>query len=219
MTCVAVLGGSFDPVHNGHVALAGYFVKLLAPDQLRIIPAGNPWQKGALRASAVHRVAMVRQAFAAQPVPVVIDEQEIRRTTPTYTIDTLRSLRAECGDRTSIAFLLGADQLQHLDTWRDWRQLFDHAHLCVASRPGFGIGPDHMPAEVAREFSRRAGTPEHIRGTPHGLTCFAASLAIDISATEIRSALADGRQPDSLIPPKVLDYIKLHDLYRGPLRA
>ena len=113
--CIAILGGSFDPVHLGHVALAEHFVGLLQPDELRVIPAGNPWQKHGLQATAQQRVAMVKLAFDQQPVPVVIDEQEIRRATATYTIDTLQALRRTLGNDVSIVFLMGADQLQHLE--------------------------------------------------------------------------------------------------------
>jgi nicotinate-nucleotide adenylyltransferase len=215
--CIVILGGSFDPVHIGHVALADYFVRLLVPDELRIIPTGNPWQKGGLRATPDDRVEMARRAFDRQPVPVRIDEQEIRRPSATYTIDTLRSVRAEAGPRASIAFLLGADQLQQLDTWHDWLQLFDHAHLCVASRPGFSIDGSHLPAVVAREFRRRAATPEQIRNASHGLTYLASNLHIDVSATAIRAAMQRGERPESLkslIPGGVLDYIEQHHLYR-----
>ncbi len=212
--CIVVLGGSFDPVHNAHVAVGDLFVRLLCPDELRILPAGNPWQKGALRASPEDRIAMLRRAFAKQPVPVVIDEQEIKRSGTTYTVDTLQALRAEIGPQASIAFIIGADQLQKLNTWKDWRKLFDLAHLCAASRPGFSMDAGHVPAEVAGEFARRAALPEQIRATPHGLTYLAPNLALDISATEIRDALQAGKQPDWLIPPGVLDYIKLHHLYR-----
>jgi nicotinate-nucleotide adenylyltransferase len=210
--CLVLLGGSFDPVHNAHVALAGHAVKLLGPDELRIIPAGNPWQKGSLRASAADRVAMLRLAFARQPVPVVIDEQEIRRSAATYTVDTLRVLRAEVGPETSIAFIIGADQLLHLDTWRQWRELFDLAHIVAVSRPGFPA--DALPPDVAREFRRRAGTPTQLRETPSGLTLLALNLAIDVSATEIRAALARGERPEQLLPAPVLDYIEQHHLYK-----
>lgn len=211
--CIALLGGSFDPVHDGHVALARYFATLLAPDELRIVPAGTPWQKGGLHATTGQRVEMLRRAFARFAVPVAIDEQEIRRSGPSYTIDTLRAVRAELGSQVSIAFLIGADQLCKLDTWKDWRQLFEHAHLCAASRPGFDTAA--LPTEVAREFARRAATPEQIRNTPHGLACLATSLAIDISATEIRAALQRGERPDVLLPAAVLDYIKQHHLYEN----
>jgi nicotinate-nucleotide adenylyltransferase len=213
--CIAVLGGSFDPVHYGHVALGGYFAKLLVPDELRIIPAGNPWQKQKLRGSAQDRVEMIRCAFDGQAVPVTIDQQEIHRQATTYTIDTLRAIRAEAGPDVSIAFLIGSDQLQQLNTWKDWQQLFNYAHICAASRPGFAVDVMHVPAEVEREFNRRAASPEQIRTTPHGLAYFAKNLAVDISSTEVRNALTHGEQPDSLIPSGVLDYIKLHHLYRS----
>jgi nicotinate-nucleotide adenylyltransferase len=213
--CVVVLGGSFDPVHEGHVAVGSYFAKVLFPDELRIIPAGNPWQKAALSASAEDRVEMIRRAFARQPIPVCIDRQEIARDGATYSIDTLRALRAELGPDTSIVFAIGADQLEQLDTWKDWRHLFDYAHICVASRPGFAADPAHLPFETAREFGRRAATPQQIRTTPAGLTYFAANLAVEISSTELRAALARGEVPGSLIPAGVLDYIKLHHLYRS----
>ena len=213
--CIAVLGGSFDPVHNGHVALAGYFARLLVPDELRVIPAGRPWQKQGLQTPPEHRVEMARNAFGQLAVPVVLDEQEIRRGGVTYTIDTLRSLRHELGPDASIAFLIGADQLQQLQTWKDWPALFEHAHICAASRPGFRIDDAGMAPEVAREFTRRAATPEQIRSTPKGLAYVATTLAVDISATQIRAALEQGGDVASLIPAGVLDYIKQHHLYRN----
>ena len=213
--CIAVLGGSFDPVHIGHVRLAEHFVQLLQPDQLRIIPAGNPWQKHGLQASPADRVEMVRRAFDHQQVPVVIDEQEIRRTSATYTIDTLRALRAELGPAVSIVFLMGADQLQHLDTWQDWQHLFDHAHLCAASRPGFGLEEQHVPVAVMEQFRRRHASADEIGRTSHGYGYLAPGLAVDISSTEIRAALQRGERPDSLIPVGVLDYIEQQHLYRN----
>ncbi|NEX64371.1 nicotinate-nucleotide adenylyltransferase [Noviherbaspirillum galbum] len=225
--CVAVLGGSFDPVHAGHLALASYFAKWLVPDELRILPAGNPWQKPALGASAEHRVAMARLAFGGLAMPVVIDEQEVRRDTPTYTIDTIRELRQELGGDASIAFIIGADQLQRLDTWKEWRSLFDATHLCVASRPGFNLDAASIPAEVAREFRRREASADQMRGSPHGLTHIATALQFDVAATEIRTLLQAGPQetakPDAaaqaqlrrLLPDAVLDYIKQHHLYEN----
>jgi nicotinate-nucleotide adenylyltransferase len=213
--CIALLGGSFDPVHNGHVALGSYFAKLLFPDELHIIPAGNPWQKDGLIATAQQRVDMLHCAFDQQALPVHIDLREIQREGATYTIDTLRAMRTEAGPETSIVFLIGADQLQRLDTWKDWQQLFDYTHVCAASRPGFAMDDTHVPAAVAREFTRRAASPEQIRGAPHGLTYFAANLCVDISSSQVRAMLGRGEQPDSLIPAAVLDYIKLHHLYRN----
>ena len=137
MHCVALLGGSFDPVHHGHVALAALFAELLQPDQLRILPA-RPWQKSSLQASDSQRVDMLELAFGGQAFPVTIDLREIERGSATYTVETLRGLRAELGEATSIVFVMGADQLQKLDSWRDWTELFTLANLGVAARPEIG---------------------------------------------------------------------------------
>ena len=213
--CIALLGGSFDPVHKGHVALADYFIALLQPDELRVIPAGNPWQKHGLQASGQDRMAMVRSAFSTQKVAVNIDQQEILRDSATYTIDTLRAVRKELGPDVSVVFLMGADQLQHLNTWQEWQQMFDYAHICAASRPGFAMDAAHVPADVAQEFARRAGALEQIRNTAQGLAYLAPNLAVDISATAIRAALQRGEHPISLVPPGVLDYIEQHHLYKS----
>jgi nicotinate-nucleotide adenylyltransferase len=132
-------------------------------------------------------------------------------------VETLRALRAELGPGVSLCFLMGADQLQRLDTWRDWRELFALAHLCVAARPGFTLdGPD-IPAAVAAEFGSRLVAPERLCSRPAGHTCIAADLAMDISSTRIREMLADGNyeyDSGSPIPAPVLDYIEQHNLYK-----
>ena len=214
---MAVLGGSFDPVHSGHVALGSLFATALPAAELRVIPAGDPWQKNALLASPAQRVEMVKLAFAGLPstLRVTIDQREIRRGAPTYSIDTLRELRAECGPQVSLVFLMGADQLQRLDTWRDWQQLFEYAHFCVAARPGFALDGPGVPAAVAQQFTRRLDTLERIRTTPHGLTYLAKDFAVDISATNIRAALQRGERASALLPPVVLDYIEQHNLYKS----
>ena len=211
--CVALLGGSFDPVHDGHVALAALFASLLQPDELRIIPAGNPWQKNGLRATAQQRVAMLELAFADAGLPIKVDRQEIERCTPSYTIDTLRQVRAEVGPAASIVFLMGADQLQQLDTWREWRALFEVAHIGVAARPGYWLDDAALPAAVAQEFQQRQGKLAQLRNTPSGLAYLAQSLDVDISATQIRAALQRGEHANSRISPVVLDYIQQHNLY------
>ncbi|PWF48981.1 nicotinate-nucleotide adenylyltransferase [Massilia glaciei] len=212
--CVALLGGSFDPVHNGHVALAALFAKLLAPGRLRIVPAGSPWQKNGLSASAKDRVAMLELAFEAAALPVVLDCQEIERSTPTYTIDTLRNVRAELGPDASVVFLMGADQLQQLDSWREWQRLFDFAHIGVAARPGFDLAEAALPAAVTLELEKRLSPLAQLKNTPSGLAYLAHELAVDISATQIRAALQRGEQANPLIPPVVLDYIQQHNLYK-----
>ena len=211
--CVALLGGSFDPVHNGHIALGAQFAAVLRPDQLRVVPAGCPWQKDSLHASCQQRAEMVQLAFAAAGVRITLDRQEIERGTPTYTIDTLRNVRAELGPQAAIVLLIGADQLRQLDSWHEWRALFDYAHIGVAARPGFAL--TDLPAPVAAELTRRQGSLDAIRSTPHGLAYLQHDLALDVSATAIRAALQRGEKPASLVPQVVLDYIEQHHLYRN----
>ncbi len=220
--CVALLGGSFDPVHHGHVALAALFADLLKPDELRILPA-LPWQKASLQASDEDRIRMLELAFAGESFEVVIDTREIDRGTPTYTVETLRGLREELGEAASIVFLMGADQLQKLDTWRDWHALFALCNLAVAARPGYALDQDRLPPAVANELARRLATPMEVRATPFGKVCLAHTLAVDISATQIRTAL--GKEPatgaeqgadlGALVPRGVLDYIQQHNLYKS----
>jgi nicotinate-nucleotide adenylyltransferase len=220
--CLALLGGSFDPVHDGHVALAGLFARQLAPDELRIMPAGQPWQKkNGLQASDLERVAMLKLAFGGAMFRTVIDTREIERDTPTYTVETLRELRAELGPDASIVFLMGADQLQKLDSWRDWRSLFELTNFGIAARPGYRLDAAALPPAVARELAQRLATPEEVRASKAGRICLAHTLAVDISATEVRAALradanADERKKVSaLLAPQVLDYIQQHNLYKS----
>jgi nicotinate-nucleotide adenylyltransferase len=212
--CIALLGGSFDPVHNGHVALGAHFAGLLQVDELRVIPA-LPWQKTALKATPEQRVAMLQLAFAGLPCKVVIDRQELDRGTATYTIETLRTVRAEVGPDVSLAFLMGADQLQRFDTWQDWQSLFDLAHFCVAARPGFELDASHLPSAVALEFQRRLAGPAELHAQPSGLTYIEPGMAVDVSATGIRAALQRDQEADSLVPGVVLDYIEQHNLYKN----
>ena len=219
--CIVLLGGSFDPVHHGHVALAALFAGLLQPDQLRILPA-RPWQKSSLQASDAQRVDMLQLAFGAQPMMekthVTIDRQEIERASATYTVETLRGLRSELGAASSIVFIMGADQLQKLDTWRDWKELFNLANLGVAARPGYELDQDKLPPSVASALAGRLATPAEVRATPHGKVCLAHTLAVDISATQVRNALRadadNGTDLGALVPPQVLDYIQQHNLYK-----
>jgi nicotinate-nucleotide adenylyltransferase len=213
--CIAVLGGSFDPIHCAHVALVRLAVAALQPDEVRIIPAGNPWQKDGLQASGEDRIAMARLAFKNEPFAITIDDQEIRRSMPTYSIDTLRALRNGFGPEASIVFMLGADQLQCLHTWREWQHLFDHAHLFAVSRPGCPTDAAHVDAEVAAAFAARRAVPAKLRATPHGLACMSEELAVDISATGIRAAIAAGGPLGKLVPDAVLDYIQQHHLYKN----
>lgn len=216
--CIAVLGGSFDPVHQGHVALAQLFTRLLRPDALRILPAGQPWQKSGLEASDADRIAMLELAFAplrTSALPVTIDLQEVERKTPTYTVETLRALRAELGPRASIVFLMGADQLRKLDSWNEWRELFALANLGVATRPGYDLAQEALPPVVAQELSTRLATPDTVRLLAHGKVCLAPTLDVDLSSSQLRTALHSGADASALGMAQVLDYIQQHNLYKN----
>lgn len=209
--CIVILGGAFDPVHQAHVALAKKFVDLLHPTQLRIIPTGHSWQKAAYQASPEQRIAMLSLAFVelAKTTSLFIDTQEIERAksgTPSYSIDTLSLLREKLGPTASLIFVIGADQLQQLHHWKNWRQLFDLAHIAVAARPGFQLTAANT--EVAEEFQQRAGNIEQLKNQASGHTYLCADLAIDISSTQIRH-----QQNLSSVPPEVLHYIQQHHLY------
>ena len=219
---IGILGGSFDPVHSAHLAMADAFASALALDEVRFLPASRPWQKSGLSASAADRVAMLQLALDQHRPShgrFAIDTLELGRDGATYTLDTLVELRSDLGPDAPLVFLLGADQLIHLDTWRDWRRLWDYAHLAAVSRPGFEI--DRVPLEVADEWSRRGGNAAALNGAPSGRSFLLAGLDLDVSATDIRAALADpavganSGLPGRLVPPAVLDYIEANHLYRS----
>ena len=212
--CILLLGGSFDPVHAGHLGLARYFCTLLHPDELRLIPAGRPWQKPGMTTAAEHRLAMLRLAFGEWIVPVTIDTQEIQREGPSYAVDTLRTLRDALGNDASLVWIIGADQLANLHTWHQWRELFSLANLCIAARPGYLLSETELNHEVATEIGKRLASPAHIRATPCGLAFIANNLALDVSSTEARAILRADGDPDGLLTGPVLDYIQQHHLYQ-----
>lgn len=213
--CMLLLGGSFDPVHSGHVELGKYFCQLFKTDILRLIPAGNPWQKSSLSASSDHRVAMLEQAFADSGLAFTIDHQEIDRPGATYSFDTLSNIRHEVGDYVSLVFLMGADQLHRLHTWYRWRELLNLANFAVSTRPGSVPPLEGLPLEVAEMVFPCIATSDEIAATPAGKILIDNTLHIDISSTDIRNALRNGQNPGSLIPPAVLGYINDHQLYRN----
>ena len=213
--CILLLGGSFDPVHLGHVALARLFCGLLQPTELRLIPAGQPWQKGSLRATGEQRVDMLKLAFDDAGLPYHLDRQELDRQGPSYTVESLRQVRGDAGPNASLVLLMGADQLKNLNTWREWTALFELAHLAVASRPDNPLDPAALPPPVAAELARRQAEPAALRASASGKVLVAQDLHMDISATMIRNALAQGAPVNGLLPGVVLDYIEQHNLYKN----
>ena len=229
---VGLLGGTFDPIHNGHLALARRFAVLLQLTELVLLPAGQPYQKSGVSA-AHHRLAMTRAAAASLALPgvaVTVATDEIEQTGPTYTVETLARWRAKEGSNVSLALLIGADQLLRLDTWRDWRRLFEFAHVCAATRPGFDLSS--LSPALAGELGPRRADAAMLRSTSAGLWLVDDTLALDVSATDIRAhvkaRLARGESAPAgrtlgaagssapapePIPEAVWDYILQHHLY------
>ena len=216
---IGLLGGTFDPIHTGHLALARRFADLLQLTELVLLPAGQPWQKAGVSAPH-HRLAMTRAAAASLDmggVTVTVATEEIEREGATYTVDTLAHWREREGAKASLALLIGADQLVKLDSWHDWKRLFDLAHVCVETRPGFDIGT--LPAEVAAEVTARRASPEVLRNCAHGHVLIDETLMIDVSATAIRQAAnttagASVNDARAQVPSAVWDYIVQHHLYQ-----
>ncbi len=212
---IGLLGGSFDPIHVGHLALARAALERLGLAQVRFIPAGQPWQKAEVTAAA-HRAKMVALAIAGEP-RFVLDVCEIERPGPTYTIDTLRALRATLGADTPLVLVLGADQMERLDTWRDWTHLLDLAHIAVARRNDAVLTLSWPLQEFYNEHWAR---PAKLAGRPAGRIVDLEMEPVDASATEIRALLRAPASPErdarlaQIVPAAVLDYIRAHDLYR-----
>ncbi|ODP34327.1 nicotinate (nicotinamide) nucleotide adenylyltransferase [Pandoraea sp. ISTKB] len=221
---IGVLGGTFDPIHTGHLALGALFADTLALDELILMPAGQQPQKQG-STDAGHRLAMTRLAaegLAAElavthpSTQVIVSTREIERAGPSYTVDTLRDMRRDIGPEVSLSLLIGSDQLVRLDTWHAWRELFDYAHVCAAARPGFSR--DTASAQLRDVFAQREETALGVQSTPCGGILIDDSLAVDISATELRATLAhaqDAATPPENLPEPVWQYIRAQHLYRA----
>lgn len=211
---LGLLGGTFDPVHLAHLRLAEEAQQALGLETVRFVPSANPPHRGRPGVDAVHRLRMVELAIADRP-GFVADDRELRRSSPSYTFDTVTSLRAEVGSSRPICLIVGADAFLLLETWHRWRELLDRVHLVVAHRPGFAVNPE--TALLRAEFAaRRAQTSSDLRAAPGGRIQPLAITALDISASRIRADLAAGRSPRYLLPDSVLRYIESHHLYGLP---
>jgi nicotinate-nucleotide adenylyltransferase len=211
-----LLGGTFDPIHYGHLRLAEEMADALGLAKVRFLPTGTPPHRGRPAAPAADRLEMVKLAIAGND-RFVLDEHEAHKAEPCYMVDTLSALRAESGATAPIVLFLGADAFAGLTSWHDWRRLFELAHLAVARRPGDGgeDWPARLPAELAAEFAAREASEAGIlRATAAGRIYLHGITQLDISASGIRALLAAGREPRYLMPDAVLDYIHRNRLYR-----
>ena len=191
---IGLFGGTFDPPHNAHVALARLALTELALDELRWIPAGQPWQKARQITPATHREAMVRLAMGEEP-RFVLERCEIRRAGPSFTLDTVRELQA-AQPQARWFLVIGQDQYAGLHTWRDWRELLSRVTLAVANRPGVAVEP-HPDVKAAAH---------QVVPLP----------MLDIASTDIRARVAAGQDIGALVPVSVARYIEANHLYRAP---
>jgi nicotinate-nucleotide adenylyltransferase len=208
---LGVLGGTFNPVHYGHLRSALELVELLGLAQLRLMPCSIPPHREAPACSAAHRAAMVELAVAADP-RLACDLREVRRPGVSYTVDSLAELREELGPERSLVMVLGGDAALGLAGWHRWRELARFAHIAVIARPGWDL-PDG--GEVGSWLAqRRVASPAALAARPAGSVLVERLRPLDISSTEIRGMLSSGSSPRFLLPEAVLDYIQTHGLYR-----
>ena len=196
---IGILGGTFDPIHNGHLAIAEVVLRRLNLDRVMLIPAGKPWLKvEQLVTSPSHRLAMTHLAIEGRP-GLEVSSIEVDRPGATYTVDTLAKLRHEFGEDVDLYLILGMDSIRELRRWRQPETLFEMCTVVAVSRPD---SVDVSSSEIERDFPAAAGRTTSIRGP-----------MLAISATDIRRAIADGRPISDLVPSSVERYIQDHKLY------
>ncbi|AYC34428.1 nicotinate-nucleotide adenylyltransferase [Pseudomonas cavernae] len=209
---IGIFGGTFDPVHIGHLRGALEIAEEFQFDELRLIPSARPPHRDTPQVSAADRLAMVELAVQGE-ASLRVDDRELRRDKPSYSIDTLESLRAELDADDQLFLLLGWDAFCGLPTWHRWAELLEHCHLLVLQRPD----ADSEAPEALRDLlaARSNNDPQAIDG-PAGQIVFAWQTPLAVSATQIRQLLASGRSARFLVPDAVLAYIHTHGLYRAP---
>lgn len=198
---IGVFGGAFDPPHNAHVALAGAAIAQFGLDTLYVVPTGHAWHKSQALSAPAHRLAMARLAFEGIP-HVRVDEREVQRPGPTFTIDTLQALQAE-NPGAQIHLFIGADQFAAFRQWHRWQDILDIAIICIAGRA------QSMPVEPQFEAYESRGSRFTLLDLP----------LMPVSATQIRQLAASGAATAAeitrLVPEAVARYISLHQLYRS----
>ncbi len=214
MKLVGILGGTFNPIHYGHLRMAQELAEGLDVDKVRFIPSANPPHKDSVTVSAEHRAAMVELAIADNPL-FKLDKRELKRKGASYTIDTLISLREELGKDTALCLMMGSDAFVKLNTWHRWQELLDYAHIILVQRPSQGKPQEPLPDELQtllRDHYVEDISALHQENS--GLINMQAISAHDISATHIRKQLKHGQSARYLLPKEVIEYIQQQHLYQ-----
>ena len=213
---IGILGGTFDPIHHGHLRLAQEALEQCGLVAVHFIPSGTPPHREAPHASAQQRLDMVRLALHGNPA-FTLDEREVHRTDPCYTVDTLTAMRIEFGAQRPLCLLMGGDAFLMLHTWHAWKRLFDLAHIVVMQRAGgrpLGNAINEADAALRSEYhARLAPAPRALRDLPAGSILVADMPALEISATDIRRRCSEARDTRYLLPDAVANYIQSHHLY------
>lgn len=211
MTAVGIFGGTFDPVHIGHLRTCVELRQHLDLSAVHLVPCATPPHRGQPFASARQRLAMLRAAIVDEP-GLQADDRELHRQGPSYTIDTLAELRAEIGEKVPLLLCVGMDSLVHLDSWHCWQELTDIAHLVVVARPGWQRPTAGNVARWLADKLTDAG--ERLQEVPCGRVLIRDMTLLPISSSALRGELQAGRSVRYLVPDAVLQYIDQHRLYR-----
>lgn len=210
---LGILGGTFDPVHHGHLRLAEEASDACGFGRVVLIPAALPNLRDAPSTPASHRLEMTRLAARGNP-RLSVDDRELKRQGMSYTVDTLLELRAGLDSSTSLTIILGADAYLRLPRWHRWLDLFDLAHVLVATRPGYDLeGKTIEVPALADEWRRRQTNPASLAALPAGRIARLDIPLLEISATDVRARLSRGASVRYLLPDAVVDYIAANHLY------
>jgi nicotinate-nucleotide adenylyltransferase len=208
---VAIFGGTFDPIHNGHLTIASDLAQLLGVSEVRMVPCAYPPHRGEPNVSTEHRRAMLATALSHNDYPLIIDDIELRRSAPSYSINTVKLLRQEIGAVAPLFMCIGMDALSKLDSWHQWQQILDFCHIAVSSRPGYEqpqAGP--LTAWIA---CHRSDDLREIKRKPSGCIYFCDLSMLDISSTNIRVKVGKGDDVRRMLPDSVISYIQKNRLY------
>jgi len=206
---IGIFGGTFDPIHFGHLHTGFELLQTLHLGELRWIPAGNPGHRAAPLAEATLRLEMVRAAIVDQP-GFVVDDREVRRTGLTYSVDTLGELRREFPQRP-LCLILGMDAFLGFESWHRWREVLEYAHLVVAHRPGWQTPRTGALATLLE--SRAAKDLDELHATLAGRIRVQAVTQLEISSSDLRAIITSGRDPRFLVPDSVCEIIRRTQCY------
>ena len=209
---IGILGGTFDPVHFGHLRLAQEVGEALGLQQVRFIPGGTPPHRATPQISAAHRMAMVNLAIAHNAL-FGLDARETHRSGPSYSVDTLSEIRAEIGAQQPLVLIMGADAFLGFHQWHRWTEIFAVAHIAVAHRPGTTLRTIGNSALATAFAQRRVDDAQRLQHAPAGSIMEVPITALDISATAIRTAIHQQRSVRYLTPDAVIDYINHNYLF------